>query len=217
MSRPRINGRRLALRWNAVLVGLVSLAPISPLTAQDVLVPPGLDFPHVVAPACPGEGCIFGMWLACESLPVFESPDLGGPELGRVPAGTWFEVTSGAVVVETPGVVVVTRPVARVPSLFAVDSLFPNDTLYVLDYIGEGFFNVLRADSIVEVEVFWPWQPLRVGPDFQYGGRIVQDGRSEFWVQTSLPDEATGWIPAERFSIAALSGLDPDPPTCPVR
>jgi len=35
-----------------------------------------LVFPHVVQPACPGEGCMYDEWLACDAVPVY--PNLGG-------------------------------------------------------------------------------------------------------------------------------------------
>lgn len=76
--------------------------------AQEILAPPGLEPPYQVEPACPGEGCTFGTWLACDPVPLFGTPGDVSVTTGTLPADATFEVATGLVIVEVPEVVEVT-------------------------------------------------------------------------------------------------------------
>ena len=173
----------------------------------------GIDFPYRVESACPGEGCSYGTWLACDAVPVYAEAGASESMGESIGAGASFEVETGVVLVEEPGVVAVTRPTPHVSFLSDGLTFQPNDTILVLDYVGEGFFNVWHADSILEVEGFWPWDAFRPSDDYEYGGEVIREGRSGFWVRTSGPP--AGWIDVEASAVAAPNALDPDPPRCP--
>ena len=181
--------------------------------ANESLDSPGIAFPYRVEPACPGEGCSYGVWLACDSVPLFAAAGDSAPTGRYLLPDEAFEVTSGAVVVETPGIVAVKRPTLQAPYLTDAVTFLPGDTLYVLDYLGEGFFNAWYRGSIVEVEAFWPWENFYPAADFEFGGDLIQSGRASFWAKTSSgPSDA--WISVDGASVAAPNALDPDPPTC---
>jgi hypothetical protein len=74
-----------------------------------LLAPRALTFPHLKALSCPGEACIVGRWLACDSVPLFDSPEARQPATQWYVAGDRFDVTAGAVLVVRPGAVQVTR------------------------------------------------------------------------------------------------------------
>ena len=68
------------------------------------------------------------------------------------------------------------------------------DTLYVLNYHGEGFFTVWHAGRFYKTEVFWPWESLHRRPDYQYDGRVLSERAATFWVNVRTADSVTGWI-----------------------
>jgi hypothetical protein len=173
-----------------------------------------MQFPRRVQPACPGEGCAYGAWLACDSIPLYESPDEASSWRGYLAPDQTFEVSSGAVIVGAPTVVVVTRPTPQYSFLEDSRTFSPGDTLYVLDYLGEGFFNAWYADSILEVDVFWPWEAFFPADDYEYGGEVIQPGSSEFWVQTVGASSSEVWLRADAGGLAAPNVFDPEPPVC---
>ena len=180
------------------------------------MAPPGVELPYIVEPACPGEGCTFGRWLACDSIPLYRAPGEAGASGGYLSPDQSFEVTSGAVVVDVPGVIVVTRPVRQ--RMISSDSILfaPGDTLYVLDYVGEGFFHAWHADSVLEIEVFWPWEPFYAGPEYEYGGEVVQERSASFWVETPQSPSAPSWVWVDRSALAAPNLISAFEPTCPL-
>ena len=74
-----------------------------------------LLFPYVVQPACPGEGCMFDEWLACGAVPVYASLGVATNPVTTLEATERFEVLTGAVVVDSPGIVAITRASRPVP------------------------------------------------------------------------------------------------------
>lgn len=199
-------------RGIVVVAGGLLLA--SSVCAQERLTPPGLEFPYLVEPACPGEGCAYGAWLSCDSVPLYGGPD-ASTRLGThlAPLET-FDVESGAVVVHIPEVVVVTRPTRRIAYLDTSEMFEPEDTLYVLDYLGEGFFNIWFEGSIVEVEVFWPWEPFHPASGYEYGGRVIQDGESSFWARGHGQRGSKGWVWVDRAHMAVANEFDTAPLEC---
>ncbi len=187
----------------------------SRVRVQDVLAAAGLELPHRVEPACPGEGCAYGTWLACDSVPLYRSPWDPSEVAGYLVPDRPFEVGTGMVVVDVPEVVLVTRPTPRIS--FEEDGVTfqPGDTLYVLDYLGEGFFNAWYIDAILETEVFWPWADFFAASDFEYGGEVIQNGSASFWVQTTDSEGSEGWVWVDSASVTAPSLLEPGFLECP--
>ncbi|MCG8468870.1 MAG: endonuclease/exonuclease/phosphatase family protein [Gemmatimonadetes bacterium] len=187
------------LRWEGVSSSLV-------------LSPPGLVFPYRSEPACPGEGCSYGEWLACDYVPLYETP--GDPSSRResLSPDERFEVETGAVITDVPGVVVV-KESARAPWVETSPAFVPGDTLYVLGYAGDGFFDTWYHGSFLEVEAFWSWE-THVDPDEAFAGEVIQERESSFWVRL----ERAGlerWVWVDSASVAAPSAIDPGPPGCP--
>jgi hypothetical protein len=206
------------LEWVATTTFLIAACADGPpgevaTSAGDSPDSPGIEFPYRVEPACPGEGCSYGLWLACDSVPLFAGPGDSSPTGQYLLPDQAFEVTSGAVVVETPGIVAVTRPTPQAPYLADAVTFVPGDTLYVLDYLGEGFFNAWHRGALLEVEAFWPWENFYPAAGFEFGGELIQAGRTSFWAKTSSGLSGT-WISVDDASVAVPNALDPDPPTC---
>jgi hypothetical protein len=179
--------------------------------------PVGLAFPYVKRPACPGEGCAYGTWLACDTVSVFATEADTAERAFYLAREEPFQVLAGAVHVTRPEVVVVTRPTHQIGFQEGGVLFQPGDTLFVLNYIAEGFFDAWYRDSIIETEIFWPWEDWYPAKDYVYGGEVVQQGDATFWIQVRNGSGQEGWVPADRASLASANSLDPDPPRCTVR
>jgi len=128
--------------------------------------------------------------------------------------GLYFEVVLGSVRITVPGAVQVLE---RTPnySFGKVDLYFDRgDTLFVFDYLGEGFFNGLHKGQPVEVEIFWPWSEWIPGEDYHYSGRVLQEWQGAFWISAALDDDQIGWINVDASNLAAAYSLVDEPLKC---
>lgn len=177
--------------------------------------PPSVALPYVVDPACPGEGCEYGRWLACDSVRLLAAPESGGVTVAWLERDQWFEVESGLVAVRQPATYVAHRPI-RDDSVGWESWLpmSPSDTLYVLDYLGEGFHNVWWRDSIQVSFQFWLGQrPDTVHPALE----LIQPGITEFWAATLTSDGELGWFHVTPPSVFPASRYSMMPESCPPR
>ena len=181
------------------------------------LLPAGLSFPYVKRPACPGEGCAYGTWLACDTVSVYAREADTTERAFYLAREEPFQVLAGAVHVTRPEVVVVSRPTYQIGFQQSGVLFQPGDTLYVLSYIAEGFFDAWYRDSIIETEIFWPWEDWFPAKDHEYGGEVIRHGDATFWIQVRNGRGQEGWVPVDRASLASANSLDPDPPRCPAR
>ncbi len=172
------------------------------------------SFPYVVQAACPGEGCMYDEWLACAAVPVYASMGGATESITTLEANERFSVLTGAVLVESPGIVAITRPSRPVPFLEGEDIFQPGDTLYVLEYLAEGFYNTWFQGSFFETEQFWPGPNFFPSSDYEFGGSVVQEVESSFWVQIRSADQGEGWVDVSNATLAAPNALDPDPAAC---
>jgi hypothetical protein len=129
--------------------------------------------------ACPGEYCALGEWQLTQDLILRREPEVGSDSVGFVPALRPFCADSAIVVVNPPGVLVVSRPKAEEP--FAV-----GDTVLILDDLGEGEWNVFWRDSVLTAFAYWA---LNEGAD-----QLIQPGANRWWVHVDDAAGATGWI-----------------------
>ena len=149
-------------------------------------------FPYVVERACEGDrdGCAYGEWLACGSIPVYASRDNTAEIVTTLEASDRFEVLTGNIVIESPGIVAVTRPSRPIPWEPGKDIFQPSDTLYVFHYRGEGFYTVWFKGEFLATEQFWPRSTTPSDPEF--GGTLVQEVESVLNCScTFLPDYGT--------------------------
>ena len=183
--------------------------------ADPTLAPAGLDLPYVVDPACPGEGCLYGQWLSCDSVRLLEGPDPDASTLSWLERDQWFEVEGGRVIVRQPATYVARRAVPD--DSVGWESWIPmsaGDTLYVLDYLGEGFHNVSWQGSIQNSFQFWVGQR----PDTVHSAlALLQPGINEFWGSTRLPSGELGWLQVVPQSVFTASRYSMMPEACPAR
>ncbi len=94
------------------------------------------------------------------------------------------------------------------------DIFQPGDTLYVLDCLGEGYYNTWFQGSFFETEQFWPGPDFFTSSDYEYGGSVVQEIGSSFWIQVRSANQIEGWVDIFNVRLAAPNSLDPDLPLC---
>ena len=150
--------------------------------------------------ACPFECCVYREWLAQQPVRVRAAPNSGSAIVATIPAGGRFEADTGFVRVTSAQLVIVSDTVEayRIASTGRggqPDSLAPGDTVLVLDYVGEGHYQLTDGRHVYSTEQFWPgpddWQP--------YGGargRTVGSHAAEWWAQVTTADGTRGWIDA---------------------
>jgi hypothetical protein len=93
--------------------------------------------PMVFAEVCPGEGCSYGTWIACQSIAVTTAQRPGAPVAFTLHRGDSLSALTGDQVVEQAGKIVF-RDTVRVAAMVDRYLFTPADTLYPLSYDGEG-------------------------------------------------------------------------------
>jgi hypothetical protein len=78
----------------------------------------------------------------------------------------------------------------------------PGDTLVVLDYVGEGRWNVWDGSRVLELSGFWGAEAPRPVAELIGGAEYAR----EWWVHATTSDGVRGWLDAD--SVARLAGVD---------
>lgn len=141
----------------------------------------------VRAGACPFECCVYGEWKARTPIPVRSRERTQDPPAFTIAAGDRFRADSGNVYIDGVMVVAVEDSVGDPPYW----SFARGDTLVILDYVGEGRYNVWHEGKVQEAEGFWG-AGAPVGNATTYGR-----WSSEWWVHAVLPDGRSGWFLAD--------------------
>ena len=149
------------------------------------------------AGACPFECCVYGTWTGTGEVPLRAAPLRPRPLVHTIPAGQPFTADSGFVRITGVSLLVLEDTIDLGPTTFG-----PGDTVAVLDYVGEGYFNVWDGDKVWQVPSFWG-QSGASGPD-----PVETDGQyaKEWWVHATTSDGRRGWLDAD--SVATLKGAD---------
>jgi putative ABC transport system permease protein len=147
--------------------------------------------------ACPFECCVYRTWRGTGEVPLRDAPERPAPITFRIPAGEPFNADSGFVRITGVSVLAVEESVNAGPTTFA-----PGDTLVVLDYVGEGFFNVWDSERVWQVSGFWGAEVGDPKASLVGGDRYAR----EWWVHASTGGGRKGWLDAD--SVARIQGVD---------
>ena len=170
------------------LLTCVCLVPgVTPTPASSQQARPGV---YVEEGACPSESCTYGPWRVLRDTRL-----LATSEDSAAPAGV---VHAADTVQALPG------HVRSVPTAFLVKEGFrgteghawaPGDTIWVLTYLGEGYFHIWADGKVQDEELgFSPY-----GGTFGTRctgcrrGEMVRELRSEWWIKIRARNGATGW------------------------
>ena len=157
--------------------------------------------------ACPFECCTYGDWTPTGDVPLRARPIQAEAVRAMIPAAQTFAADSGFVQVTMVSLVEVTDTVWSDPEGDA--PIVPGDTLVVLDYVGEGFWNVWDGERVRQISGFWGAEVTPVRGNLITGERYAR----EWWVHATTRTGERGWFNAD--SVARLRGVDacggPDP------
>jgi hypothetical protein len=134
-----------------------------------------------VAPdARPGEYCALGTWQVTESMILRREPVISSDSVGLVPALQPFCADSAIVVVDPPGLVVVSRPLEGYP--FAL-----GDTVMIMDHVSEGYWRSIWRGSTEMTDLYWPGTSL--------SDQLVRPVTNRWYVHVRYdPGDVAGWI-----------------------
>lgn len=138
----------------------------------------------VVQRACPFECCTYRDWELLTGAPLRAGPGRSADSLAFLAAGTPVKADSGLVVMNPPGLVVITGTPPKL--LMAGDVPFKRgDTLVILNHIGEGMRRVRWKDREMEIDEYWrtPGQ----------GARVIRPAVQHWWTHVTT-DLHRGWI-----------------------
>lgn len=194
-----------------VPLGLLLLAGCSERSAETPTVPQdetdvvpkrsvaGPELPYLIDGACPFECCTYGSWTAERALTAYSTPGDTTGVAFTIEAGTSFEADSGYVAVTQAGLAIVDQPMQVWRGAEDSRAVAPGDTLYLLDYVGEGIYNAWLADSLYQIE-----PAVSSVPDY----RTLREPEQTWWVHTVLPDGRAGWLWMDQNRNGAVGGYD---------
>ena len=159
----------------------------------------GPELPYRVEGACPFECCVYGTWTAERPLTAYVSPGDTSAVAFTVDTGSSFEADTGYVAVTQSGLVVVNQPMDIYRSYESSRPVAAGDTLYLLDYVGEGVYNAWLADSLYQIESAGP-----SGPAY----RTLREPEQTWWVHAVLADGRDGWLWMDENENGAVRGYD---------
>jgi hypothetical protein len=149
------------------------------------------------AGACPFECCVYRTWTPTGEVPLREQPLRSLPVFHRIPAGQPFQADSGFVRMTGISVLAVADSVDAEAATFG-----RGDTLVVLDYVGEGRWNVWDGRRVQEVSGFWGAEIANPKAELIGGAEYAR----EWWVYATTRDGVRGWLDAD--SVPRLAGAD---------
>jgi hypothetical protein len=107
--------------------------------------------------------------------------------------GEKFRAITGNVHILRPGIVKVLEAFAEGDDTLRV-TFAAGDTIWLLDYVGEGGQNIWYGDRVRTIDVDdWDWSQLeaRTAPP---PAKLIREPRAEWWVQVQNQRGQTGWI-----------------------
>jgi hypothetical protein len=149
--------------------------------------------PYIVRPACPFECCQYGEWQARTLTPVYATEGKVGQPLFTLRAGDSVRAMTGNVHVSRVGRVKILTKVGRGWAEFGehkMPSLAAGDTVYVLSYAGEGYWQYWFRGLVGVGPELWS-EPMNAGAP---PGELLAEPVREWWVQVTDGRGRTGWL-----------------------
>ena len=179
--------------------------------------------PWIAKDACPGEGCTLGSWAACTAIIARTEKRATAPIAFRLRRGDPITALSGDVHVNIPGIVTF-ADTGTFSGLNAVAAqseprrirFTPADTLYLLNYLGEGFLVWWLHGRPDTGQIFWR---SRISPGYAdpiARAHLIRETRQVWWVKVRNARGQAGWLIPSHATIAGVGGAkyDDGPDRC---
>ena len=204
-----------------------SSLPASPERAQDTPFPPAAPtprphrewgpvnnrpprMPYIAKNECEGEGCATqGLWAACSTLVAYRDARPDVPQVFAIQRGERFTALGTDVHVEAPGIITFRDTVINAEGeAFDVDSIrfIPADTLYILNYLGEGYLVWQYRGQRDTGYQFWNDSRGFVGGPQSVV--VLQEAQSTSWVHVRNTAGREGWIVRDWRKMATGGYMD---------
>lgn len=138
-------------------------------------------YPYVDRGGCPGEGCVYGEWLALGEVQLFGRPNSAHPPVATIRPLEIVRAVTGEVWT-IPGRATVIRD---------HESFRRGDVVYLLTYQGEGFFTIWHRGNVRSAVV-----PFGPGA----WSRACDEGQPECWGTWDWGPTATWWVKVQTRS-----------------
>jgi len=166
--------------------------------------------PFIRKETCEGEGCtIAGTWAACSTVVVRADKRLDAASVFTIHPGERFTALTADLHVLEPGIVAFRRPFTTtipIDEAGLVDITFsPEDTLFVLNYLGEGAVVWRYRGSTMRGDMFWdPHKPPASRDTFG----LVRPAKTVWWVRVRNATGQEGWIVGDYAKMATGGYMD---------
>ena len=165
--------------------------------------------PIIRKETCEGEGCtIKGAWAACSAVVAREDKRLDAASVFTIHPRERFTALTADLHVLEPGIVVFRRPFTTtipIDEAGLVDITFmPADTLFVLNYMGEGAVVWRYRGSTMVGDMFWDPDPPASRDTFG----LVRPGKTVWWVRVRNASGQEGWIVGDHAKMATGGYMD---------
>ena len=156
---------------------------------------PEPELPIYYRGLCPGEGCEFGQWLACDTIRVLKDARVGAPTEFVAHRGDTIATSTGDVKITQAGKVIFTR-VVRVDQEGMHAVFTPADTLYPLIHEGEGFGSWYFRGKEGGGFFFFGTvdNTAEIGIPSSEGFAVVRQAKHEWWVKARNKKGQEGWF-----------------------
>jgi hypothetical protein len=153
--------------------------------------------PWIAVEECPGEGCSLGAWAACSTLAATTEKRPGSPVAFTLHRGDRVTALTGDVHIDIPGVVIFRDTITYVPEPWARSQdtvrFGPADTLYLLNYIREGYLVWWFRGRADTGQVFWPSKTERT-PRPEGRAEVIRTTAETWWVRVRNVEGKEGWV-----------------------
>jgi len=176
-----------------LLMARALLAQASPNVDSSVLpgtaMPAAPNMPYYEWNVCPGEGCVYGQWVARGSVMVYNTYRHERFAVARLAAGDRVSARTGVVVTVKPGIIRMDRAVAKY-------DLKPGDKILSYAYSGEGFATVWFNGRLIQgFDIsFTKWPDGAGCHGASCRATYLDLGEHIWWAEVKLASGKIGWV-----------------------
>lgn len=153
------------------------------------------ETPYVAKGACPFECCTYTTWQADKDLNIYQNVRDTTSLAFTINEGTKFEALTGNVYITKLGKVVAIKPFT-IPYYEKEWKVAKGDTLYLLNYVGEGYHKVwFKGDIIEDVPgYFWHYgEKMPPDSDIEKVAELLNKEEDEWWTKIEYQNKI-GWL-----------------------